>query len=358
MKRLVAIGLAGLVVLVAAGFGTVWFSTSAQDAIFRRVVTASASPYNAVLDEDALHVVLCGTGSPMPDPDRAQACAAVYAGGKLFFVDAGLGGWSRLAAFRVPVGGATGVLFTHFHSDHISGLPDIALNTWAAGRREALTLYGPSGIADVAAGFDRAYMLDDGWRIAHHGPEFFSLDGAGFDPVEIDVPDRDTGVTVYDEGGVKITAFLVSHEPVEPAFGYRIDYKGRSVVFSGDTKKDGNVARFGRDADVMVHEALAPHMLLLLEQGLEKLGDRRAKVMHDIPDYHATPVEAAEIANEANVGLLVYSHIVPRLPNALAERVFLRGVPDVRDRGTMVGYDGLHLELPAGTDEIVKHDLR
>ncbi|MBC7101923.1 MAG: hypothetical protein H5U13_01670 [Parvibaculum sp.] len=137
-----------------------------------------------------------------------------------------------------------------------------------------------------------------------------------------------------------------------------MEYKGRSVIFSGDTKKESNIAQFGAGADVLIHEALATRMVALLEEGLEHRGDRRAKVMHDIPDYHATPVDAAEVANEAGVKLLVYTHIVPRLPNALAERVFLRGVPEVRSEGVTLGYDGLYLELPAGSDRIVERDLR
>ncbi len=358
MVRLVAAGIGLLVAVAAIGFGVVWFSPAAQDALMRRVVAANVGGNVDVLDEDALHVVLCGTGSPMPDPERAQSCAIVYAGGKVFLIDAGLGGWDRLARFQLPVGGLTGILITHFHSDHISGIPDIALNSWAAGRRDALALYGPPGVETVAKGFDLAYSLDDGYRIAHHGPEFFSEEGAAYLPIVVDVPNRDSAVTVYDEGGVKVTAFRVSHEPVDPAYGYRIDYRGRSVVFSGDTKKDGNVARFGKDADVLIHEALADHMVHMLEEGLEHRGDRRAKVMHDIPDYHATPVQAAEIANEAGAKLLVYTHIVPRLPNAIAERVFLRGVSDVRNDGVTLGYDGLYLELPADSEKIVEHDLR
>lgn len=358
MKRWVAAGIGLVVAVVATGFAVVWFSPSAQDAVMRRVVAANIGANDAVLNEDALHVVLCGTGSPMPDPDRAQACAIVYAGGKVFLVDAGLGGWDRLARFQLPVGGLTGILLTHFHSDHISGIPDMALNSWASGRREALALYGPPGVETVARGFETAYSLDDGYRIAHHGPEFFAEEGAAYLPVTVDAPDRQTSVTVFDEDGVTVTAFRVSHEPVDQAYGYRIDYKGRSVVFSGDTKKDENVARFAKGADVLIHEALADHMVHLLEEGLEEQGDRRAKVMHDIPDYHATPVQAAEIANEAGVKLLVYTHIVPRLPNAIAERVFLRGVSDIRGDGVELGYDGLYLELPAGSEKIVEHDLR
>ncbi|MBO6633348.1 MBL fold metallo-hydrolase [Parvibaculum sp.] len=358
MKRVVLAGIGLLVAVAVIGFGIVWFSPAAQDALMRRVVVANIGGNDAVLNEDALHVVLCGTGSPMPDPDRAQACAIVYAGGKVFVVDSGLGGWDRLARFQLPVGGLTGILLTHFHSDHISGIPDIALNSWASGRRQALAVYGPPGVETVVAGFDLAYSLDDGYRIAHHGPEFFAEEGADYQPIVVDVPDRTMAVTVFEEGGVKVTAFRVSHEPVDPAYGYRIDYKDRSVVFSGDTKRDANIATFGEDADVLIHEALAPHMVHMLEEGLDGRGDRRAKIMHDIPDYHATPVQAAESANEAGVKLLVYTHIVPRLPNAIAERVFLRGVSDVRSDGVILGYDGLYLELPAGSDEIVEHDLR
>ena len=358
MNRLVVAAIGLVVAIAVIGFGIVWFSPAAQDAIMKRVVAANVGVNTAVLDEDALHVVLCGTGSPIPDPERAQACAIVYAGGKVFMIDSGLGGWDRLARFKLPVGGLTGILLTHFHSDHISGIPDIALNSWAAGRREALALYGPPGVETVAKGFDLAYSLDDGYRIAHHGTEFFAVEGANYLPIVVDVPDHHTGVTVFDEDGVKVTAFRVSHEPVDQAYGYRIDYKGRSVVFSGDTKKDANVAKFAKGADVLLHEALAAHMVGLLEEGLEHTGDRRAKVMHDIPDYHATPVQAAEIANEAGVKLLVYTHIVPRLPNALAERVFLRGVSDVRSEGVEMGYDGLYLELPSGSEKIVEHDLR
>ena len=358
MKRVVLAGIGLLVAVAVIGFGIVWVSPAAQDALMRRVVVANIGGNDAVLNEDALHVVLCGTGSPMPDPDRAQACAIVYAGGKVFVVDSGLGGWDRLARFQLPVGGLTGILLTHFHSDHISGIPDIALNSWASGRRQALAVYGPPGVETVVAGFDLAYSLDDGYRIAHHGPEFFAEEGADYQPIVVDVPDRTMAVTVFEEGGVKVTAFRVSHEPVDPAYGYRIDYKDRSVVFSGDTKRDANIATFGEDADVLIHEALAPHMVHMLEEGLDGRGDRRAKIMHDIPDYHATPVQAAESANEAGVKLLVYTHIVPRLPNAIAERVFLRGVSDVRSDGVILGYDGLYLELPAGSDEIVEHDLR
>ena len=177
-------------------------------------------------------------------------------------------------------------------------------------------------------------------------------------PEIVNLSDLDKTLTIFDEDGLRISVFEVNHLPVKPAYGYRVDYKGRSVVFSGDTRKDENVARFGKGADVMVHEALARHMVNMIGRVLAKAGDRRAKVMGDIPDYHTTPVEAAEIANEAGAKLLVYSHIVPVLPNEIAERMFLRGVSDVRPSDTMIGYDGLYIELPVGSDRVVQHDLR
>jgi ribonuclease Z len=84
---------------------------------------------------------------------------------------------------------------------------------------------------------------------------------------------------------------------------------------------------------------------------------RPAKVMHDIPSYHTSPVDAARIANEAHAKLLVYTHIIPMLPNALAERAFLRGVDDVRPDGVVLGHDGLIFRLPAGSDAIERDDL-
>src|SRR5690606_41232176 len=106
-KRVVA-AVVAIVLLAVAAFALLWFSPGLQDAMLRRVVAANLSSDGAVLSDDALHVVFCGTGSPMPDPDRAQACYAVYAGDKRVFIDAGTGGGNNLPAYGLPVGGLTG----------------------------------------------------------------------------------------------------------------------------------------------------------------------------------------------------------------------------------------------------------
>jgi len=113
----------------------------------------------------------------------------------------------------------------------------------------------------------------------------------------------------------------------------------------------------GRDADVMVHEALAMHMVSLLSDHVGVNRPRVGQILRDTLNYHTSPVEAAEVANEAGAGLLVYSHIVPVLPNGIAETVFLRGVSDVRPEGVMLGYDGLMVRLPVGSDDTQIADL-
>ena len=136
--------------------------------------------------------------------------------------------------------------------------------------------------------------------------------------------------------------------------------EGRVAVVSGDTKKFENVAYFAKDADLLVHEALSDNMVRLIASGLDGAGNKRlAKMARDTINYHTSPVEAAEIAKEANVRLLVFSHIVPPLPNALARHMFFRGVEAARGAGeTMLGYDDLMISLPGGSTTIQTTDLR
>jgi ribonuclease Z len=165
--------------------------------------------------------------------------------------------------------------------------------------------------------------------------------------------------TVLEENGLKVTAFTVDHTPVAPAYGYRFDYKGRSVVVSGDTKPCANLVAVSKHADVLIHEGQAAHLIKLIQEAAENIGNARvAKIMSDIRRYHTTPVEAATEANEAGVQLLVLSHIGPPTPNALARIAFMRGVADVRPHGVILGYDGLLLTMPAGSKDIETSSVR
>ena len=311
----------------------------------------------AMFDGKALHVILCGTSSPLPDRDRAKACAVVIAGAKAYVVDTGPESWKTLALSGFPAQRIAGVMLTHFHSDHIGELGEFRLQTWVAGRRQALPVYGGPGVETVVAGFNQAFSLDDAYRSAHHGPEVAPLDAAALvaRPFHTGMSDaRDEAETILEEDGLKVTAFEVNHPPVKPAVGYRFDYMGRSVVISGDTTAWPNVAKWSKDADVLVHEAQSQHLRAILSDAARAEGNTIVgKIGDDIETYHSSPVDAAEIANQAGVRLLVYTHFTPPLATWLLEPVFFEGVEAIRPREKWaIGADGTHVELPVGGAEI------
>lgn len=358
MKRVLGF-LAILTAIVGGGVALLWHSEALQDRLVDAVIERRAiADRSDLLSEDALEVVFCGTGSPLPDPRRGAPCAAVFAGGRGFLVDAGPSAFERIARYRLPTGKLAGVLLTHFHSDHIGGLGEVVLNSWTQGRSEPLLVYGGKGVEEVVQGFLEAYAADSRYRTAHHGAELMPPSGARMQAVPVTLLGGEGSVPLLDEGGLRIVAFRVQHAPVSPAYGFRFDYKDRSVLFSGDTIATPNVAAVGESVDVMVHEAVSPPLMRKVADRLEQSGDpRRAQLLRDAIDYHAPPVDAAEIANAAGARLLIFTHVVPPVPNRIAERVFLRGVDDVRPEGTLVGYDGLRVTLPVGSDEIRLSDL-
>lgn len=354
MRRVVI----GLIVIIAIVAGLVWFSRDRLgEIVFNRAVEANYGK-DALADlPDGLHVILCGTGSPLPDPDRSGPCALVLAGKQLFLVDAGSGAGRRIGEMSIPLGKIDATLLTHFHSDHIDGLGEVLMLRWAAsGRKQPMPVYGPQGVDRVVSGFDTAYTADYGYRIAHHGADIMPRSGAGARAMTI----ASAGglQPVYNRGGVKISAFRVKHDPVEPALGYRFEYKGRSVVISGDTAPTPSVSRACNGCDVLVHEVLNPAMVGRISATAKAHGDRRiAKIMSDIPGYHSSPVAVAGIAKRGKAQMLVFTHIVPRMPSRLLHPYFLRGVAAAYAGDVVMGEDGMRISLPAGSDRIEQADL-
>jgi ribonuclease Z len=346
--------LIGLVVVGAVAVAVLLRVPAVQDAILDRAVPRLVGKTaDHLFADDALRVLICGSSAPLPHPTRAKACVAVFAAGKFWIVDTGPQSWNRLALLRVDGKRIGGVFFTHFHSDHIGELGEFNLQTWAAGRPEPLRVYGPPGVERVVNGFQEAYALDTGYRIAHHGADFLPPDRAKMVAMPVDAPPGAAPVKVLEDGGLTITAFSVDHQPVAPAYGYRFEYKGRSVVVSGDTAKSANLIAAAKGADVLVHEAQSNDLIARIGSAATALGrDRAAKIMHDIPTYHTTPVQAAESANEAGVKLLVLWHLNPPPPNDLIARVFTRGVDAVRPTGWILGDDGTLVELPASSSTV------
>lgn len=249
-----------------------------------------------------MQVILLGTGYPRPDPERAGPSTAVVVGEKLFVVDAGRGVVMRLAVTGLPLKNLHAVFLTHLHSDHTSGLPDLFATSWIFGRYAPLELYGPEGTRELADAVVKFFAADIATR--RDKTEMHPGAGATVNPHIL----RE-GV-VYEDRDVRITAFLVDHSPVEPAFGFRFDSKGKSVVISGDTRPSENLIRHAKGADILIHEAYLPEHFDRVD---------KPEVAARLKHYHTSAEEAGQVAARAGVKMLVLTHLIPED----AEKTFL-----------------------------------
>jgi ribonuclease Z len=242
-----------------------------------------------------IKVTLLGTGTPVPAMNRFGPSILVEAGGQKFLFDAGRGALQRLAQLKVRWQDIDGVFLTHLHSDHVVGFPDLWLTGWLTGpgRDRPLRVWGPRGTIKMMSHLEQAYDFDIRIRLYD--------DRAAPDGVTLLAEDINEGV-VFEKAGLKITAFEVDHAPVRPAFGYRVDYGGRSVVLSGDTRVSQNLIRNAQGVDLLVHEVASP-------ESLQRAGTRpeRAK---SVIGHHVTPEQAGEVFAKTKPRLAVYSHIV------------------------------------------------
>jgi ribonuclease Z len=350
-----ALGLAA----VAAAAAALCFNPSVQLAIFERAAArVTASPNRAPLADDALRVAVCGSSAPLPSAKRAKACVAVFAGGKFYVVDAGPESVENLSLWGIPLAEVGAVMLTHFHSDHIGDLGELQLQTWAGGRAAPLPVYGGPGVEDVVDGFNRAYRLDQGYRTTHHGETVMPSKAWGLVARRIDLdgppsPAKDRSKVFFDDGKLRITAIEVDHAPIEPAYAYRFDYAGRSVVITGDLKNHPPLVAAAQGADILVSEAISRTMTSALERTSKTAGrGSTAAIMHDVQDYHISPEEAARIANAAGVKLLAFYHLLPAPDGFLTRRLFASGVDAVRPSGWTIAEDGSLYTLPIGSSEV------
>lgn len=251
-------------------------------------IVQSASP-------DNLKVVLLGTGvGPPVNLRQYGASTLIEAGGVRLLFDCGRGATIRLAQVGVPLGTISRLFLTHLHSDHVIQIPDLLLTGWVGGGRKVpLEVWGPEGTSDMMEHLQRAFAFDIHMRrdVDEKAP------GDGIEVVSHDIKQ---GV-VFDQQGVKVTAFLVDHSPVTPAFGYRIDYRGRSVVLSGDTRMSENLIQFAQGVDVLVHEVLDA-------ETVRAWFPTNPKVAEAILAKHTTPEQAGELFARVKPRLAVYSH--------------------------------------------------
>ena len=347
-RRIALTVLAAAVLLATIGYAN---RAAISTRVLQRVADRRLAAHPLSELADGLHVGLCGAGSPLPDNRRGGPCTVVIAGKRMFLVDAGSGAARNLARMGFNPGDIEALFLTHFHSDHIDGLGEVMLQRWAGGAREQpLPVYGPTGVSEVVGGFMQAYTPDESYRIAHHGEKVVPPGGFGGESRSFEVAEPDGRVVLIDDPDLQVVAFSVNHAPVHPAVGYRIRYKDRTVVLSGDTSKSASVQREARGVDLLVHEGLSVPLVGILQRSAEKAGRTNlAKVFHDIPGYHTTPEQAAEIARDAGVGFLLINHVVPALPLPGSAAAFLGNAREIF-RGTLrVGVDGDFVSLPAGS---------
>ena len=244
-------------------------------------------------------ITLLGTGNPRPNMERFGPSILVEAGRQRVLIDAGRGAAQRLFEIgaRDALTGINALFLTHLHSDHVVGLPDLWLTSWVFGRAKALEVVGPPGTAEMAGHLEKAFQWD---IITRFKDEAYPLEG-----VRLAARDTPPGVA-YEKDGLRVTAFAVDHgDVIAPAYGYRVDYQGRSAAFSGDTRFFEPIATHAQGVDVLVHEVVSPEV----EQ-------RRAQVQGPFAiertiAHHASPEQVGTVFSRVKPRLAVYSHIVP-----------------------------------------------
>ncbi|MDB5200979.1 MAG: Ribonuclease [Ferruginibacter sp.] len=241
--------------------------------------------------QSAIKVTLLGTGTPQPLMERFGPGILVQAGGKTLLFDAGRGCLQRLRQLQVTYDTLDALFLTHLHSDHIVGLPDLWLTGWLISKRNhPLAVFGPKGSKHMTDFLQKAYAFDINMRMED--------DKAPEEGGKLKTTDIKEGV-VYERNGVKVIAFLVDHYPIVPAFGYRIEYAGHSVVLSGDTRYSENLIKYAKGTDLLVHEVvIAPDTL------------KKTDPKYNVLAHHTTPEQACKVFNAVKPTLAVYSHIV------------------------------------------------
>ena len=253
-------------------------------------------PSDAAPAADATLLVMLGTGTPNPDPERSGPAVAVIAGGRPYLVDCGPGVVRRAAAARLAGVSAldmpklTRLFVTHLHSDHTAGYADLILTPWVLEREEPVEVFGPPGIRSMTEHILAAYTEDIDIRL--HGIQPQNPTG-----IEVITHEIEAG-EIYRDENVTVTAFAVQHGAWRHAFGFRFDAPDRSIVITGDTIATDAVVEACDGCDILVHEVYA-------KAGL----DRRTA---DWQEYHrashTSGVELGEIAARARPKLLVLYH--------------------------------------------------
>jgi ribonuclease Z len=219
--------------------------------------------------------------------------------GDRFLIDCGRGFAQRLTEYGMSLGAIDKLFLTHLHSDHILSIPDLLLVGWQNDlRQKPLQVWGPAGTKDMMDALRKAFNFDIGVRAQFD-------DRLNKENIYV-AGDIDEGV-VYDKNGAKVTAFLVDHGGIKPAFGYRIDYGGHSVAMSGDTRFSENLIRHAQGVDVLIHESGPPDPGPLPPTNDPEI-QRYRQFRQTVASFHTPARDAAIVFNRVKPRLAVYAH--------------------------------------------------
>ena len=238
-------------------------------------------------------VILLGTGTPNPDPERSGPAVAIVSGASVYIVDAGPGVVRRAAQAGIRMEQLTRVFITHLHSDHTVGLPDLIFTPAVTGRLQALEIYGPPGLKAMTANIMRAWREDNYLRT--HG-----LEPAVKEAYVIHTNEIKAGA-IYNDSAMRVTAFAVSHGSWKYAFGYRFDAAGKSIVISGDTTPSESLVAAAKGCDILVHEFYS-------QKGLEA---RTPEWQRYHSAFHTSAVDLGKLAAQVEPRKLVLYHELP-----------------------------------------------
>ena len=277
-------------------------------------------------------LILLGTaGGPTPKPNRAAPAQVIVVNNTSYVIDCGNGVARQMILAKLKLASIRNVFLTHHHSDHNADYGNLLLLAWATDLAKPVDTYGPPPLVEMTRQFLALNDYDIRTRIADEGrPPLQDL----IVPHEISA-----GGLVMQDDNVKVTAALVEHPPVEPAFAYRFDCPDRSIVISGDTRPSQNLVKLAQGADVLVHEVMH---LPSLEQLIAT--EPNAKTLREhLLASHTTTEQVGRIATEAGVKTLVLSHFVPGGYPFLKDEVWFDAVRPNFSGNLIVGHDLLEL---------------
>jgi ribonuclease BN (tRNA processing enzyme) len=277
-------------------------------------------------------VILLGTGGgPRPRRESSASAQVILSEGAAYVVDCGDGVARQLVLAGVALTSLRHVFVTHHHSDHNADYGNLIWLAWTAGLRDRVDTWGPPPLEKMTRLFFEMNSYDIETRIADEGR-------VPLLPL-VHVHELREGGVVFHDRHMKVTAALVHHPPVSPAFAYRFDARDRSIVVSGDTAPSDDLVTLARGADVLIHEAYyAP----AIDRLVAKVPNA-ARLRESILSHHTSAEDAGRIAKAAGVGLLVLSHLVPPDDPAVTEQMWIDAARSRYDGPIVVGRDLLEI---------------